>query len=183
MQDWEQAPTAAAEREELLDRDDGLRETPDDLSGALDAETGDEPADAADLPQLQAEYRRLAAPLGAVAKIRANDPRALERLDAALKRLPPGETLGQTLDNLRERAEGYLHAARRERIAAFRPIEAEWVRAARDAGKGLRERSAGWRVDMLELGLQREQARARFFYNREPLTPWSPIGTAADPPP
>jgi hypothetical protein len=33
---------------------------------------------------------------------------------------------------------------------------------------------------MLELQLQREQARARFFFNREALTPWSPIGSADD---
>ncbi len=154
-------------------------EPPEPSAGAADEEAEPEET-AAGLPQLQAEFRRLAGSLGAVAKIRAADPKALERLDAALKRLPESESLGQALDDLRGRAAQFLHAARRERIAAFRPLEAEWVRASREAGKRLRERSSGWRVDMLELALQREQARARFFYNREALTPWSPIGSADD---
>ena len=178
MQDREHL-VADEEREELVGQGD---ESPESFA-AVPADVGegeDGVEGAADLPQLQAEYRRLVAPLGAVAKLKAADPRALERLDAALKRLPTGETLGQALDDLRERTTRFLDTARRERIDAFRPLEAEWVRAAREAGKGLRERSGGWRVDLLELGLQREQARARFFYNREALTPWSPLGSAAD---
>ena len=180
MQDWEQHTTTADEREAPLDQDDAPPEAPDAAPETPTEDADDQPTDAAELPQLQAEYRRLVAPLSALAKLKPADPRVLERLDAALKRLPPGDTLGQTLDQLRERTERYLQPARRERIAALRPIEAEWVRAARDAAKSLRERSAGWRVDLLELGLQREQARARFFYNREALTPWSPVGSAAD---
>lgn len=143
--------------------------------------TEEEPgAEAEGLPQLQAEFRRLSAPLAAFTKLKASDPRSLERLDAALKRLPAGEMLGQAVEDLRTRTANYAQQARRERIAAFRPIEAEYVRAAREAGKGLRERSNGWRIDELELQLQREQARARFFYNREALTPWSPIGVPDD---
>jgi len=174
MQDWEPAVTEPAEHEEPF---------ASDVEGAEAAEAdeaGVEGGTAGALPQLQAEYRRLVGPLGALAKIKPNDPRALERLAATLKRLPSGDTLGPALDDLRGRTERFLETARRERIAAFRPLEAEWVRAARADGKHLRERSGGWRVDMLELGLQRDQARARFFYNREALTPWSPLGGAAD---
>jgi len=171
MQDWEPAVAELAEQEEPLIPDAGAAEAD---------EAGVDSGTAGDLLQLQAEYRRLAGPLGALAKIKPNDPRALERLAATLKRLPSGDTLGPALDDLRGRTERFLDTARRERIAAFRPLEAEWVRAARADGKQLRERSGGWRIDMLELGLQRDQARARFFYNREALTPWSPIGSAAD---
>ncbi len=171
MHDWEPAAVEPAEHEEPFVSDVEIAEA--DEAG-VDSDT------AGDLPQLQAEYRRLAGPLGALAKIKPNDPRALERLGAALKRLPSGDRLGPALDDLRARTERYVETARRERIAAFRPLEAEWVRAARAEGKQLRERSGGWRVDMLELGLQRDQARARFFYNREALTPWSPIGGADD---
>ena len=140
----------------------------------------DESAEPQPLPQLQAEFRRLVAPLAAFTKVRPGDPRALERLDAALKRLPPGEALAGALEELRERTARYVEQARRERIAAFRPIEAEYVRAAREQGKQLRERASGWRIDLLELQLQREQARARFLYNREVLVPWSPINNAED---
>ncbi len=175
MHDWEPAAVVVAEQEESLVPDAGPPEA-EELADEVRAEGGT----VEELPQLQAEYRRLAGPLGALAKIRPTDPRALERLAAALKRVPPGATLGPALDELRERTERFLDTARHERIAAFRPLEVEWVRAGRAAGKQLRERSGGWRVDMLELGLQREQARARFFYNREALTPWSPIGSADD---
>jgi hypothetical protein len=171
MHDREPAMADTAEREELIVPDVGVPESDEALV---------EDGTAEDLPQLQAEYHRLAGPLGALTKIKPTDPRALERLAATLKRLPSGDTLGPALDDLRGRTERFLDTARRERIAAFRPLEAEWVRAARANGKQLRERSGGWRVDMLELGLQRDQARARFFYNREALTPWSPIGSADD---
>lgn len=176
MQDYDEQVALAADERELTDgQDEATRDgldtmAADDLAGG---EGGQEGAEG--LPQLQAEYRRLAGPLGAFAKIRPTDPKSLERPDAALKRLPSGESLGEAVEGLRERTVQYLHGARREWIAAFRPIEADWVRAAREAGKGLRERSNGWRVDMLELQLQREQARARFFFNREALTSWSPI--------
>ena len=132
------------------------------------------------LPVLQADFRRLAGPLTTLAKVRPSDPKALERLDAALRRLPAGELLGQEVDQLRERASRFLDEARRARVAAFRPLEAEYVRTAREQGKQLRERANGWRIDMLALELQREQARARFLYNREVLVPWSPVGGAED---
>jgi hypothetical protein len=171
MQDWEPAVVEPAEHEEPFASEVELAEAD---------EAGVESGTVGELPQLQAEFRRLAGPLGALAKVKPNDPRVLERLAATLKRLPSGDTLGPALDDLRGRTERFLDTARRERIATFRPLEAEWVRAARADGKQLRERSGGWRVDMLELGLQRDQARARFFYNREALTPWSPIGSATD---
>jgi hypothetical protein len=175
MRDWEPAAVVAAEQEEPIVPHEEISEA-EDLTDEAHAEGGT----VEELPQLQAEYRRLVGPFGALAKIKPTDPRALERLAATLKRLPSGDTLGPALDELRERTERFLDTARRERIAAFRPLEAEWVRAARADGKQLRERSGGWRVDMLELGLQRDQARARFFYNREALTPWSPIGSPDD---
>src|SRR4051794_39523933 len=103
MQDWEQTTTAAEEREESLDQGDAPFDPSDATPESLANDADGPPADAAELPQLRAEYRRLVAPLGALAKIKAADPRVLERLDAALKRLPPGDTLGQTLDQLRER--------------------------------------------------------------------------------
>src|SRR3712207_7537229 len=49
-------------------------------------------------------FRSLAGPLSALAKVRPTDPKALERLDAALRRLPAGELLGQELDQVRGRA-------------------------------------------------------------------------------
>jgi len=154
------------------------------LNGDADLSLADEDeetlVDQAVLPQIQAEFRRLSAPLAAFTKAKASDPKHIERLDAALKWLPPGELVGQTLEELRERMARYVVDARRERIQAFRPLEAEYVREARAAGKSLRERANGWRVDLLELQLQREQARARFYYNREALVPWSPVGAAAD---
>ena len=150
-----------------------------ELDGAPDGEAGED-AGGETLPLLQAEFRRLAGPLTALAKVRPGDPKALERLDAALRRLPAGELLGQELDQLRERATRFLDEARRARVAAFRPLEAEYVRAAREQGKQLRERANGWRIDMLALELQREQARARFLYNREVLVSWSPVGSAED---
>lgn len=180
MQEQEQATAITAEQEEPSDRGEAAPEAFDAVAEESADDQGDTAGAVENLPQLQAEYRRLAGPLTAVAKIKPTDPRALERLAAALERLPPGAALAQALDDLRERTTRFSHAARRERIATFRPIEAEWVRAARAEGKSVRERSSGWRVAMLELGLQREQARARFFYNREALTPWSPIGSPDD---
>jgi hypothetical protein len=177
----EQTVTVDDERELANGQDESVGDEFDAVAAdeLVDGE-GEQDGEAEGLPQLQAEFRRLAGPLGAFAKIRPTDPKSLERLDAALKRLPSGESLGEAVEGLRERTAQYLHVARRERIAAFHPIEADWVRGARESGKGLRERSSGWRVEMLELQLQREQARARFFFNREALTPWSPIGSPDD---
>lgn len=154
----------------------GDEAAPDGVAAPPAAADGEGTGGAA-LPGVGAEFRRLAAPLVAMTRVKPNDPKVLEKLESALRRLPPGEALGQALDELRDHAAGVLHTARRERITAFRPTEAEFVRAAREAGKQLRERANGWRIDMLELQLQREQARARFFYNREPLLPWSPVGS------
>jgi hypothetical protein len=178
----EQMDGAADALDEALTGRDGELTTPlnGDADLSLVGEEDEDLVDQAVLPQLQAEFRRLSAPLAAFTKVKASDPKHIERLDVALKRLPPGEAVGQTLDELRERMARYVEAARRERIQAFRPLEAEYVRDARADGKSLRERANGWRVDLLELQLQREQARARYFYNREALAPWSPVGAAAD---
>ena len=171
-------PAAAAEGEE----NEGLtplERVAEGLDAAFEGDQG-EPGAGLTLPQIPSEFRKLVAPLAAVTKVKPADPKALERLDAALRRLPPGETLGRAVDELRERAAQALHQARRERIAAFGPIEADFVRAAREGQKQLRERTNGWRIDMLELQLQREQARARFLYNREVLVAWSPVSTPDD---
>ncbi len=176
MQDREQD----AAQEGPTGQGEAAMEAFDAAPEASDDERGDAAEAVENLAQLQVEYRRMAGPLAAVAKIKPTDPRALGQLATALERLPSGVALGQALEELRERTTRFAQAARRERIATFRPIEAEWVRAARAAGQSVRERSSGWRVGMLELALQREQARARFFYNREALTPWSPIGDPTD---
>src|SRR5436309_3170004 len=100
----EQMVTVDDERELTNGQDDAVGDefevvVPDELA---DGE-GEQDGAAEGLPQLQAEFRRLVGPLGAFAKIRPADPKSLERLDAALKRLPSGESLGEAVEGLRER--------------------------------------------------------------------------------
>jgi hypothetical protein len=133
-----------------------------------------------ELQALQAEFRRLAAFLDAFTKVRANDAAALDQLGTALKRLPPGLQFGQAVDEVRAKATEFFDRTQRERIEKFRRLETEFIKNKQAANESVRQTAAGWRVGPLELEVKREQGRAHFLYNHEPLTDWVAIAGAED---
>lgn len=130
----------------------------------------------------QRDWREIRAGLGEVLKrlagfekFKPDNPEFLDQANAALKALPPGDTLGQAVEEFRAQAEQYVAAVRQERVRAFRRIEADFIRSAREQEKITREVSAGWRIGALMLEIDREHARARALYNHEPLGKWASI--------
>ena len=136
--------------------------------------------DTGTLKDALAQFGKVVQPLVAVTKVKASAPDALESLEAALKRLSSGETFGQALEEARGSIERAVEETRRERVLAFKRIEADFVRAAQHARKSLREQNDGWRIGMLELQFKRKHAQARARYNHEVVVDWMAIGRRED---
>jgi hypothetical protein len=129
---------------------------------------------------IQGDAKELLKPLQAITSIKPTDRRFLEKLAAAVQRLPPAETFFEALEELREKASAFAAEAREARVQAFGRIEAEYIRGAKEAGRTIREVTDGWRIDHLELAVRQDQAEARFLYNHEPITGWTKIASADD---
>jgi hypothetical protein len=141
--------------------------------GSLDEST--------ELKSLQKEFLGLTKAFDAVRKIKPGSADALDQLEKALASFPDPARLGQALTELRDRARALLDAARAQRLDQFRKIEADWVRRRRAAGEVVHEATShSWRTGRLEIEMNREQARARAKYNREPMGPALKIRTAED---
>jgi hypothetical protein len=132
------------------------------------------------LRAIQSEAKQLVKQLGAIAALKPTDREALDKLDAALQRLPDAQTFTSALEELREKAISFLTAARQQRLQEFGRIEADYMRHVREKYGSAREVRDGWRVGPLELSVRREQAQVRFLYNHEPLTPWNSVASSDD---
>lgn len=126
---------------------------------------------------LVADFGRVARMLDSVKTVKAGGPDAVEALDAALKRLPQGDTIGQAVEDLRRRGEDIVKRARMHRGEAFRRAEAEFIRSVRDDGRAVRELDSGWRIGCVELEVQREQGRIQFRYNHQVVQEWAAAGS------
>jgi len=120
-------------------------------------------------------FNQLLLPLAAVAKININSLEALDQIDAALEKLPDGEMFGRALEEVKTSLRRAVEGTRTERSQAFGRIEADYIRAAREAGLSAREVQNGWRVGKLEMQHRRAQSQVRFLYNHEVLVDWKPI--------
>jgi hypothetical protein len=69
---------------------------------------------------------------------------------------------------------------RANREQEFRKIEADFVRAQREAGRNVREKDAAWRIDHIELGVNRATAMVQVSYDLEVVVPWQRVASASD---
>jgi hypothetical protein len=133
------------------------------------------------LKAFQRDARSIAKHLETLTKIKVGDPRALDELEKGLTSLPPAAELLAAIDELRGRAASIVASGRAARAEAIRRFEADFIRASRDAGQGVRESgNSAWRVGQIELDIQRERAQARVFYNKEVVVTWAPIAGPQD---
>jgi hypothetical protein len=130
--------------------------------------------------EIVAEFRKVVAPLRAIAELKPRQPDILDKLDQALARLASGESVGKTVEALRAKGREVIARGRRQRVEEFKRIEAEFIRRSRDENHVVRESAEGWRLGPLELQVRREQAQCRTLYNREVLLDWSRVATLDD---
>lgn len=124
--------------------------------------------------------KKLLQPFSTLLKVKPGTPDALDAIDEALKRMPPAETVGQAWQEARLALESAVDQERRQRVANFRKIEAEFVTSARSRQEYCREQNDGWRIGPLEFQLKRELAKARALYNHEVVVDWTPIAAPDD---
>jgi hypothetical protein len=120
-------------------------------------------------------FHQLLLPLIALSKINVNSPEALDQIDQALEKMPPGEIFGRALDDVRASLREVVDQTRTDRSLAYGRIEADYIRAARERGQSTREVQHGWRVGKLEMQSRRAQSQVRFLYNHEVLVDWKPV--------
>gem|GEM_PF-1487108 len=128
---------------------------------------------------LQNDFSRIINTLNAITKVVPDRADSLDKIEAALNKLPSGETLGRLVDELREKINNFINEARRERVLSFKRFEADFVRTAREQ-KHIREMDQGWRVGVLEIQVKREQSQIRFLYNKEVIMGWQPVANRED---
>jgi len=129
---------------------------------------------------LQADAKRIIKPLDAIVKIKAAKPEAIDKLNAAVVKLPEADVIGEAVSELRSKAESFLKEAVRDRTDRVKRAEAEFVRTAREEGKAVRELDSSWRIEALEIQLKREEGKARAAFNHEPVTRWEAIASRED---
>jgi len=118
------------------------------------------------------QIRKLFKPVSTILELKATDPEVLAKFDAAIKALPPGESMARPLDELVAAARSLVSEARRIRSATFGRLEAAFLTRAKSAGQPVRELDTGWRVGGLEIQVNREQSIARVLVNRETIGPF-----------
>lgn len=122
-----------------------------------------------------AQYSKTLLPLQAIAKTKPNNPDALDALEKALEQLPPSDRIGAAIEEQRRALQTLVSSIRGARVEEFRRGEAEFVRAAREAGTHCREQNEGWRIGPLSWQFRRSESKARVLYNHEVLIDWEPI--------
>lgn len=131
------------------------------------------------LRSLQNDFSKIINMFNAILRVTPGRVDSLDKIDAALKKLPEGDTLGKLIDELREKINNFINEARRERALSFKRFEADFVRTAREQ-KYIREMDQGWRVGALEIQVKRERSQIRLLYNEEVIIRWQPVGNRQD---
>lgn len=140
----------------------------------------DDTADTAGLESILSEYRKLGRQILALGAIKPAAADAVEQVEKALNRLPPGETIGRAIDELRPQLNDALARTLQERVRGFRHIESAFIQQVRDRGEYIREQNEGWRIGPLEFEFRRSVAQARALYNHEELVRWTAVADATD---
>jgi hypothetical protein len=138
------------------------------------------PSERPSLKDAVSQLQALAKRLNDVAGVNLRTSDALDELENALQKVPPGAAFGEALDEARAALNAVIAAQRAERAQAFGRLEAEFVRGAGDRGGSVREQNEGWRIGKLEFQFRRAQAMARALYNHEEIVSWKPIGELTD---
>ncbi|MEW5817138.1 MAG: hypothetical protein AB1798_17300, partial [Spirochaetota bacterium] len=132
------------------------------------------------LRSLRNDFSKIINMLNAITKVTPGRVDSLDKIEAALKNLPAGDTLGKLIDELRERTHTFLNEARRARALSFKRFEADFIIAAKEQKKYIREMDQGWRVGALEIQVKRELSQIRLLYNKETVIGWQPVGNRED---
>jgi len=112
-----------------------------------------------------------------LSRLKAGQSDLVEALEAAVKRLPPGQPVADGIEELRRKGQALLSDIARGREEAFGRIESQIVNTCRNEGRPIRELDTGWRIGRLEVSVDRPHSRAKLLYNLEPLTEWFAVTT------
>jgi hypothetical protein len=129
---------------------------------------------------LQRVLNEMLKPLSPLLDLKAGKEDEVEVIDRMIKALPPGETFARAVEELRQKASAFLNESKRSRQAAFREIEAAFIRQVQTAGLPIQELGQSWRIGPIELKFRRELAQAQAFYNHQPLGKWTSIASLGD---
>lgn len=112
--------------------------------------------------------------------IKIGDAEALDKLEHALKAIPPGETIIKALEENIANAKTFLNEAKNIRIHTFKQHETEYIKQLQSDGKQIREYDGGWRIGKIKMEVKPELARIRVLYNNEVIINWKPISSKDD---
>lgn len=133
------------------------------------------------LKSLQRDARALVKHLSAFSELKPADPTALDIVEKGLKSLPASTAIAAAVDELRFRARELLTAGRAARAESIGRVESEYIRNSREAGEAVREAgNSAWRINSLELQIDRERVQARALYNKEVVVSWARINHVSD---
>ena len=105
----------------------------------------------AQMKALQKEVLKIEQIFSAFTKIKSNEADALDKFNKGLKMLPPGQSIGIAVEEMRQKIGGFIEQAQQTRRESFGRIEAEFIRNAREHRKSVREQARGWRIGPLEV--------------------------------
>lgn len=134
----------------------------------------------AELDRLQSAYKKIIKVLTPFTSLKSGSPDLLEKMQRALKGLPPGEILAATVNDLGRETKVFLERLRREWVHRFREIETRFIKQAREQGVPVQEQDRGWRVGKLEIQVKREQYQVQISYNHEVIIPWSVVRSESE---
>jgi hypothetical protein len=152
------------------------------LHDVVKSEKSGEPSEEeSTLKSLQQDARQLSKLFEPLAKIKSSDAEVLIALERAIATLPAGEHVARVVEEMRERASQALSSAREARAANIGRHEAAYLHELRANSTPVRESGDGkWRIENLELEVQKESSRARLLYNHEVVVSWKAIGSVED---
>ncbi|MBY0552597.1 MAG: hypothetical protein K2W95_35270 [Candidatus Obscuribacterales bacterium] len=127
------------------------------------------------LKQMHAELAETLRPVALVVNITPNTldtlPDLKTRLDSALKSATVNGAVQEGLMRLRSAVQELMDRSAK----SFGAVEARFIEAMKGRGLEVKELDSAWRVDVLELKIQRSSCRVSAYYNHELLTDWTVI--------
>lgn len=133
----------------------------------------------AELNKLKKEYSDSFKGIIDISKMKIDDE-ALDLFDNIVKKMPPGQTLGNRVEELRKKSNEIIRELMRVRIESFQRGVTKFVNDSRDNGSFVKQTSDGWRIDQFEYVLKTEVAKVCLLYNREIIIPWHSVGSSED---
>src|SRR5665648_205356 len=133
----------------------------------------------AELMKLKKEYLDSFKGIIDISKIKKDD-KALDLFDNIVKKMPPGQTLGNRIEELRKKSSEMIREMKRARVDSFQRGITKFVNDSQNTGSFVRQTSNGWRIDQFEYALKNEVANVCLLYNREIIIPWTPVDSSED---